>query len=131
MTGRLVHELSLTQSVVDAIVERLGPARVRLVRLEVGKLSGVVPDAMRFCFDLVTEGTTVEGAALEIVEPEGSARCRTCGKAFGTAEVLPLCACGGADVEVTGGAGLRILAVEVAEPCAEPAGARRTDPASG
>ncbi|GAA4558217.1 hydrogenase maturation nickel metallochaperone HypA [Pseudonocardia xishanensis] len=130
-----MHELSLTQSVVDALTERLGPVRVRVVRLEVGRLSGVVPDAMRFCFELVTAGTTVEGAALEIVEPEGAARCRTCGAGFSTAEVLPLCPCGSADVEVTGGAGLRILAVEmeveVEEPCAEPADARTTGPASG
>jgi len=125
-----MHELSLTQSVVDAIVERLGPARVRLVRLEVGKLSGVVPDAMRFCFDLVVEGTTVAGAALEIVEPEGSARCRTCGDAFATAEVLPLCACGSADVEVRGGQQLRIRDVSYGEvtACARPADA--VDPAS-
>ena len=41
------------------------------VRLRVGRLSGVVPDAMRFCFELVTAGTPLEGAALEIEQPEG------------------------------------------------------------
>ncbi len=124
-----MHELSITQSVVDTIADRLGDARVRRVRLEIGKLSGVVPDALRFCFELVTAGTTLEGAVLEIDEPDGEARCRSCGTAFATAEVLPLCACGSADVEVVGGASLRIRDVgydrpeEVAEPCARPADA--------
>jgi hydrogenase nickel incorporation protein HypA/HybF len=121
-----MHELSITQEVVDRIVERLGDVRVRRVRLEVGRLSGVVPDAMAFCFELVTAGTGLEGAALEIETPDGSARCRTCGAEFGTTEVLPLCGCGSADVEVTGGAGLRIRDVEVDSACAPPADARTT-----
>jgi len=108
-----MHELSITQSVVDAVTERMCDARVRRIRLEVGKLSGLVPDSVRFCFELVTAGTTCEGAALEIDEPAGHAACRTCGAAFETAEVLPLCGCGSADVEVRGGQELRIREVEV------------------
>ena len=49
-------------------------APVRRVRLEIGRLSGVVPDAVRFCFDLVAAGTTLEGAVLEIDEPGGRVR---------------------------------------------------------
>ena len=69
-----MHELSITQSVVTTITGRLGERTVRRVRLEVGRLSGIVPDAMRFCFDMVTAGTTCEGAVLEIDEPPGRAR---------------------------------------------------------
>jgi hydrogenase nickel incorporation protein HypA/HybF len=121
-----MHELSITQQVVDQIVEKLGDVRVRRVRLEVGRLSGIVPDAMAFCFELVTAGTGLEGASLEFESPEGAARCRTCEASFATAEVLPLCACGSADVEVTGGAGLRIREVEVDQACAPPADVRTT-----
>jgi hydrogenase nickel incorporation protein HypA/HybF len=121
-----VHELSITQSVVTAVTGRLGDARVRRVRLEVGKVSGIVPDAMRFCFEMVTAGTTLEGAVLEIDEPPGRAHCRTCGADFDTAEVLPLCDCGSADVGVLGGTELRILEVEVAPACAQPADAPGT-----
>ncbi|MGD9528330.1 hydrogenase maturation nickel metallochaperone HypA [Pseudonocardia sp.] len=109
-----MHELSVTQTVVSTITGRLGERPVRRVRLEVGRLSGIVPDAMRFCFDMVTAGTTCEGAVLEIDEPPGHARCRSCGADFETAEVLPLCACGSADVAVTGGTELRIREVEMA-----------------
>lgn len=129
-----MHELAITESVVVAITERMGRARVRRVRLSVGTLSGLVPDAVRFCFELAASGTTCEGAELEIVEPVGEARCRTCGLDFDTTEVLPLCRCGSADVAVTGGAELRILAVtcdrEEEPGCARPADAP-TGPASG
>ncbi len=120
-----MHEMSITQSIVDTIGARLGPVPVHRVRLEIGKLSGVVPDAVRFAFELVTNGTTLDGAVLEIDEPPGDARCRTCGAEFATAEVLPLCACGSADVAVLGGQELRIRDVSYGEvdPCARPADA--------
>jgi hydrogenase nickel incorporation protein HypA/HybF len=109
-----VHELAITQSMVDAIVDRLGNARVTAVHVRIGKVSGVVPDAVRFCFDLVAEGTPVEGARLQIDEPEGRARCRSCTAEFGVADLLLICACGSADVELLSGQELSISAVEVA-----------------
>jgi hydrogenase nickel incorporation protein HypA/HybF len=51
---------------------------------------------------------------VEIDEPCGQARCRTCGRAFETGDVLALCACGSADLAVEGGRELRIREVEVA-----------------
>lgn len=108
-----MHELSITQSVVDAVTERMRDTRVRRIRLEVGRLSGLVPDAVRFCFEMVAAGTTCEGAELQIDEPPGRARCRSCGRAFDTGDVLPLCDCGSADVAVEGGRELRIREVEV------------------
>jgi hydrogenase nickel incorporation protein HypA/HybF len=109
-----MHELAITQTVVDTISERFGDTRVLAVRLEIGKLSGVLPDAVRFCFDLVTEGTTVAGARLDIDEPAGRAACRTCGGEFDIAQPILLCPCGSADVEVISGGELRIFSVEVA-----------------
>ena len=61
-----MHELAITQGVVDAVTARTGTARVAAVTVRVGRLSGVVPDAMRFCFDLVTESTPLAGARLEV-----------------------------------------------------------------
>jgi hydrogenase nickel incorporation protein HypA/HybF len=66
-----MHELSVAQAVVDEIVGKLGDVEVLAVRLAVGKRSGVVVDAIRFCFDLVAEGTSVQGASLEVDEPPG------------------------------------------------------------
>jgi hydrogenase nickel incorporation protein HypA/HybF len=109
-----MHELSLTQAVVNSVAERFGPTRVVAVSLEIGKLSGVVVDSIRFCFDLVAEGTTLAGARLEIVEPCGRARCRSCSQTFDVDDPIVLCpTCGSANVEVLSGRELRILSVEL------------------
>jgi hydrogenase nickel incorporation protein HypA/HybF len=109
-----MHELAITQSIVDAVAERTQGARVAVVHLRVGKLSGVVPDAVRFCFELVADGTPLEGARLDIEEPAGQARCRTCARDFTLADLILLCPCGSADVEMVSGQELRVQSVEVA-----------------
>jgi hydrogenase nickel incorporation protein HypA/HybF len=111
-----MHELAITQSVVDTVTERTGTASVTSVRLRVGRLAGVVPDAVRFCFEMVTAGTPLEGAELEIEEPEGRGRCRTCGDEFRMSDLVLLCCCGSADVEVLAGRELAIASVVVAGP---------------
>jgi len=115
-----MHELSLTQGIVEAITARLGERRVVMVRLEIGKLSGVVVDSVRFCFDLVVAGTSVEGARLEIVEPGGRARCRDCCEVFATDDPILLCPCGSSDVEVLAGTELLIKAVQLSPGEVEP-----------
>jgi hydrogenase nickel incorporation protein HypA/HybF len=108
-----MHELSITQSVVDAVVERLPDTRIAGVRLEIGKLSGIVADSVRFCFELVVAGTALEGARLDIDEPGGRGRCVDCGTEFEVADQFLLCPCGSANVEVLAGQQLRIRSVEV------------------
>jgi hydrogenase nickel incorporation protein HypA/HybF len=66
-----VHELSITRNVVAIVSERAVGQRVTRVRLEIGRLSAVVPDSIRFCFDICAQGTPLEGAELEIVERPG------------------------------------------------------------
>jgi hydrogenase nickel incorporation protein HypA/HybF len=109
-----VHELSITESVIAAVTERLSDERIEAVTLEVGRLSGVVPDSIRFCFDLCTEGTSLAGARLDIIDIAGRARCRSCGSEFDMADQTPLCACGSADLQILAGEELRIANVTVA-----------------
>jgi hydrogenase nickel incorporation protein HypA/HybF len=111
-----MHELAITQSVVDAVTERTGSAPVATVRVRVGRLAGVVPDAMRFCFELVTAGTPLEGATLEFDQPAGRGRCRTCGEEVELADLILLCRCGSADVEVVAGRELAVASVVLAGP---------------
>jgi hydrogenase nickel incorporation protein HypA/HybF len=66
-----VHELSITRNVVAIVSERAVGQRMTRVRLEIGRLSAVVPDSIRFCFDICAQGTPLEGAELEIVESAG------------------------------------------------------------
>jgi hydrogenase nickel incorporation protein HypA/HybF len=109
-----VHELAITEGLVDAVTQRLPGARITCVRLEIGALSGVVADSVRFCFDLVTEGTRLEGAALEITQAPAVCHCRVCGQDFEPDRPIALCACGSAEVTVLTGQDLKITSVQVA-----------------
>lgn len=109
-----MHELAVAQSVVDAVVDKLPDARVTEICLAVGKLSGIAPDALRFCFDLITADTHLDGAALDISEPAGQAHCGSCRSDFGLDNLILLCECGSADVQVIGGDQLLIRSVKVA-----------------
>jgi hydrogenase nickel incorporation protein HypA/HybF len=108
-----VHELGITQEVVAIAVEHARGRRVRRVVLEIGKLSSVLPDAVRFCFDLCAEGTPVEGAALEIVEIPGRGRCRVCGHEVPLERPFGQCACGNTDLEWLAGGDLRVCELEL------------------
>jgi hydrogenase nickel incorporation protein HypA/HybF len=78
------------------------------VVVAVGKLSAVLPDALRFCFDLCAEGTSLEGATLEIVEVPGRARCRQCSAEVELERPFGRCACGCSDLEWLSGDELAI-----------------------
>ncbi len=60
-----MHELSITRNIVAIVGEAAKGRRVQRVTLEVGKLSGVMSEAVAFCFEAVTAGTALEGARLE------------------------------------------------------------------
>jgi hydrogenase nickel incorporation protein HypA/HybF len=110
-----MHELGITRNIVAIVSEAAHGRRVCRVTLEVGKLSGVMVDAIRFCFDIVAEGTVLQGAALEIREPAGRALCRGCGAEFETAALWTACACGSRDVVRLQGEELSVKTMELEE----------------
>jgi hydrogenase nickel incorporation protein HypA/HybF len=108
-----VHELAIAESITDAVCDAAAGRRVHCVTVRVGALTAVVPDAMRFCFDLAVEGTVADGARLEIIAISGSASCRTCGATVTLDSPILLCPCGSADLAVTAGRELQIVSMEV------------------
>jgi hydrogenase nickel incorporation protein HypA/HybF len=79
---------------IDLMTEYARCARVKRIVLEVGKLTAVLPDAIRFCFKVCSAETVTEGAELEIVERPGQARCRACGRQMIVEESFGCCRCG-------------------------------------
>ncbi|MFX8797550.1 hydrogenase maturation nickel metallochaperone HypA, partial [Acinetobacter baumannii] len=73
------------------------------VAVDIGTQSGVLSDAVRFCFDVVAAGTCVAGAVLEIREIEARGRCRQCRVEFAMPNLFTQCACGSRDVELVSG----------------------------
>ena len=45
-----MHELAIAESVVETVTQRLPDAKITRVHLEIGALSGVVADSIRFCW---------------------------------------------------------------------------------
>ncbi|MBV8506746.1 MAG: hydrogenase maturation nickel metallochaperone HypA [Alphaproteobacteria bacterium] len=109
-----MHELSIAQSIVEMVGERAGDARVHRLTLVIGRLSGVMPDALRFCFDVCAEGTVLEGAILEIIEPSGRGRCLDCGREQEITSLFEMCVCGATGLDCVTGNELRIKEMEMA-----------------
>ena len=109
-----MHELGITQELVAVACERANGARITRIVVEVGKLSLVLPDAMRFCFSLCTEATPAEGAQLEIIETTGLGRCRACSRELAMETALVRCSCGSTDVEWLSGEQLTLKEMEIA-----------------
>lgn len=108
-----MHELAIMESVVEAITERAGDQRVATVRLEIGRLAGVMPSALRFCFEVCTRGTVLEGATLEIVEIPGRARCSICGNERAIETFADVCPCGSFEMQVMAGQEMRVKNLEL------------------
>ena len=108
-----MHELSIANAVVEACAERAAGARVLRVRLEIGQLAAVLPDALRFSFDVCAQGTAVEGAELEIVEITGRAECNDCRRTMALTSPFACCDCGGL-LRIIAGEELRVKDMEVA-----------------
>jgi hydrogenase nickel incorporation protein HypA/HybF len=108
-----VHELAIVQQVLAIVDESSGGKKVSRVVLEIGKLSAVLPDAVRFCFDLASQDTVAEGAELVIVEIPGQARCRACAAIVLLDRPFGRCACGADDLEWLSGEELRVRELEV------------------
>ncbi|MEV6397036.1 hydrogenase maturation nickel metallochaperone HypA [Streptomyces sp. NPDC051907] len=112
-----MHEMSIALAVVgqveDAARRAGGVTSVTSVRLQVGELAGVVPDALSFCFELACAGTVLEGAELVAETVPGRARCARCSDewAVGMPPQLSCPVCGQAADELLSGRELQILSV--------------------
>lgn len=111
-----MHELSIAESVVQIASRHANGRRVTKVWLKVGHLRQVVPSALTFGFELVAEGTPVEGAELELENVPATGLCSDCG-VESRLQSFPLqCGvCGGFDLELLSGEELFVESLELEE----------------
>jgi|SRR5689334_16989180 hydrogenase nickel incorporation protein HypA/HybF len=110
-----MHELGITRNIVAIVSDAAKGRRVRKVTLEVGALSGIMPEAIAFCFDVVAAGTALDGATLDIRKVAGRGRCVACGAEFATTTLYTPCACGSRQIERLAGEELLIKTMELEE----------------
>ena len=83
-TGRM-HELSIMDSALNLALDqaqKAGATRVHVIRLRIGTLSGVVPEALQFAFEALAPGTLADGAALDIENVPARFWCPACTREF-------------------------------------------------
>jgi len=111
-----VHELSLCEAIAATVTKHAGDRNATSVLVRVGHLRQVVPDALSFCWTMLTEGTDLDGCALEIEQVPAVIRCDACGAE--TTLDVPLMVCGRCssdDVTLLTGEEFLVVSLELAE----------------
>ncbi len=112
-----MHEMSIAESLIEIINEEMlknSASRLISVRLNIGEMSGVVPEALETCFEVLTADTGMKGAVLkmEIIPLEG--HCRKCDENFPIKDYNFTCPrCGTGEIDVVSGREMNIVDMEV------------------
>lgn len=105
------------QATLDAAIRQTrtaGATRIHVLRLRVGRLSGVVTDALEFAFEALRPGTPAEAAQIEIETVPATLWCASCRKEFESPEFLCECpACGAVSGELRRGREMELVSVEI------------------
>jgi len=112
-----MHEFGIAQSLLEIVEQEALPyrgSRVTRVKLLIGKLSGVIPDALRFAFEVISMGGIAEGASLVIEEVPLRIQCNQCRRVSIMDDPFLICPhCEGTDVEMIAGRELEIKDMEI------------------
>jgi hydrogenase nickel incorporation protein HypA/HybF len=120
-----MHELSLAQSIVEAVesrAEECGADAVRSVRLRIGEASGVLVEALQYSFEMLASlSPLLAGAQLVIERVPHRAWCASCACAFAVEHFIARCpTCGAWSTQILSGTELQIVDMEIAGHSAEP-----------
>lgn len=113
-----MHEMGVAIQIIEiasaSIPDDMVQCRVERVNLKVGKLSAIVADSLRFCFEVAIKDTALEGAELVIDEIPVVARCNDCGVKWTIESPVFVCnQCQGSQIELLSGRELDIESIEV------------------
>ncbi|HLH56383.1 MAG TPA: hydrogenase maturation nickel metallochaperone HypA [Verrucomicrobiae bacterium] len=112
-----MHELAIMDSALSLALDRAakaGALQVHKIRLRIGVLSGVVPDALQFAFEALVPETIAKGAVLEIEEVPARFWCPECRAEFQAADFFGQCpVCHVPSGELRSGRELELASLEV------------------
>ena len=115
-----MHEMGIALQIVEiaiaSIPADLGEVRIARVNLKVGKLAAIVPDSLRFCFDVAVKDTPLDGAKLVIQELPVMARCKDCDTRWTISSPAFTCQnCNSGSLEILSGRELDVESIEIAQ----------------
>jgi hydrogenase nickel incorporation protein HypA/HybF len=110
-----VHELALCEGIIESVERHRRGRDVGKVTVQVGFLRQVVPESLSFAWEVLTAGSALDGAALEIFHVPATIACECCGARTTLDVPIPVCSsCGSADVQVVTGDELILVSLELA-----------------
>jgi hydrogenase nickel incorporation protein HypA/HybF len=93
---------------------RVGADRIHRLRLRVGALSGVVPEALELAFQAASPGTLAADAELVIERVAVVCRCEECDRDFCPDDLIYVCPyCGALSSQLNQGRELELASLEV------------------
>jgi hydrogenase nickel incorporation protein HypA/HybF len=111
-----VHELAIAQNVLEVVLQeasRHGLARVNSIRIQVGALAAVVPDALSFCFEMISQHSVAAGARLDIETIPVVVRCHRCNENFTIEDHIFVCPeCREPAIDLVSGRELLVASIE-------------------
>jgi hydrogenase nickel incorporation protein HypA/HybF len=109
-----MHELSVTQSVLDIAMKNAGARKIKQINLVVGQFSSIVDDSVQFYWDIISKDTIAEGSVLHFERIPGEMTCQTCGTAFRpTGETFNCPSCSSLLVRITKGEEFQVESIDV------------------
>lgn len=113
-----MHEMGIALQIIDiataSIPPDAGKVRIEKINLKIGKLAAVVPDSLRFCFEVAVKDTPLDGATLAITELPVVARCKDCGNQWTISNPAFSCEnCHSGALEILSGRELDIESIEI------------------
>lgn len=114
-----MHELSVAEEIIRLVTESVAPtdpAEVCEVRVAVGRMAGVVPDSLRFCFETLARSTPFPQAKLVIIDVPLQLACRVCQQTFPSERDDFLCPrCKVSDTDVVSGLDLQLQSITLTD----------------
>ena len=112
-----MHELSLAQNILEVALRNArdqGFEKIHSLHLKIGRLSGVEPESLCFCFSVLSAHTIAESARVEVEKVPVRGRCRGCSTEFELQEMEFLCpSCRGNEIDLIAGTEMQLERMEV------------------
>ncbi len=112
-----MHELAIARSIFEIVEKEAlekGLKSVSFIYLDIGALTAIVPDALKFGFEVTVRDTVLEGAEIVVNHVPLKVQCNICSKSFEPEEIYDLTCpdCRKIDIRVISGEELSITAIE-------------------
>jgi hydrogenase nickel incorporation protein HypA/HybF len=112
-----MHEVGIAQNLLESAeisARKSGGTQIHCLRLRVGAMSGVVPEALQFAFEVVRQGTMANEAILEIEAIPAVCWCEPCQKEFTIDEVGYVCPlCNAQSLKLRRGRELELVSLDI------------------